>query len=521
MARGAVAGRAPKPRGRQAGQEERQARQERSIFGVPERFMRPRLVLLAAVAVLVGFGMLMVFSASSVTALSSTGDAAYYLKRQLVFVLAGTVVAIILAKVDYRFWVRQMIMPIWVVTLALLVAVIALGTDNGMGATRWINLGFFDLQPSEFAKITIIFTAANLAERYYDQGSLDWNHFLILLGVGVGLPLLLIIAQPDKGTTMVAGLTLIVMGYLAGMPKRLLLGLLVLAAIAFLFISLRDDYSRARFLTMFDPWADPYGNGWQLIQGFYAFGSGGLLGVGVGFSRQKYAYLPMAHNDFIFAVIGEECGLVGTLGLIAGFLVFLWAGLEIARHAPDLAGRLVAAGCTSIVLIQLFLNVLGVIGFFPLSGKPIPFVSYGGSSIIASLMLVGLVTSVSIHSSLPETAHDNVRRSWHEVDGAPASGLSLVGEPTPRSERRATDEAPARQGRSGLRVMEGGAGGRGKKNGAGAGRAKKGGAAGRKTKGAARGRVTTSGGRRRIDLGPSATDRLRGGRGGSGGARRR
>ena len=483
-----------------AGRQGRSDRPERSIFGVPERFMRPRLVLLACVAVLVGFGLLMVFSASSVTALNSTGDAAYYLKRQLAFIAAGTLVALVLAKIDYRVWVRQLIMPIWVVTLGLLLAVIALGTDNGMGATRWIDLGFFDLQPSEFAKITIIFTAANLAERYYDQGSLDWNHFLVLLAAGVGLPLLLIIAQPDKGTTMVAGLTLVVMGYLAGMPKRLLIGLLVFAAIGFLFISLRDDYSRARFLTMFDPWADPYGNGWQLIQGFYAFGSGGLLGVGVGFSRQKYAYLPMAHNDFIFAVIGEECGLLGTLGLLAGFMVFLWAGLEIARRAPDLAGRLVAAGCTTIVLIQLFLNVLGVIGFFPLSGKPIPFVSYGGSSIIASLMLVGLITSVSVHSSLPETTHDSARRTWREVDRGGEAELSLVGEATPRSERR-TSRSSGRAARDGLRVVEGGGAG------SGSGRAP-------------RGRVSESGGRRRIDLGPSATERLRG-RGGSGGGRRR
>ena len=443
-------------------------REQRSLFGVPERFMRPRLVLLACVVVLVGFGALMVFSASSVSALNSTGDAAYYLWRQLGFVAIGTAVAAFLAWCDYHVWVRTFLMPIWVLTVALLLAVIVLGTDNGMGATRWINLGFFDLQPSEFAKITIIFTAANVAESYYERGTIDFPHFLMLLGVGVGLPLALIVVQPDKGTTMVCGLTLVVMGYLAGVPKRYLFLFLGVAAAGFLAISLKDDYSRARFLTMFDPWADPYGNGWQLIQGFYAFGSGGLLGVGIGFSRQKYSYLPMAHNDFIFAVIGEECGLLGTLGVLAGFLLFLWAGLEIARHAPDLAGRLVAAGCTSIVLVQLFLNVLGVIGFFPLSGKPIPFVSYGGSSIIASLMLVGLIMSVSLHSSLPETAHDRERRSLRAVDGA---------------------ERPAeRPARSGLRVVEGGRGGGG----------------------APRGRVSESGGRRRIDLGPSATERLRG-----------
>ena len=195
-------------------------REQRSLFGVPERFMRPRLVLLACVAVLVGFGALMVFSASSVSALNSTGDAAYYLWRQLGFVAIGTVIAAFLAWCDYHVWIRTFLMPIWVLTVALLAAVIVLGTDNGMGATRWINLGFFDLQPSEFAKITIIFTAANVAESYYERGTIDFTHFITLLGVGVGLPLLLIVVQPDKGTTMVCGLTRVVMGYLAGEPTR-------------------------------------------------------------------------------------------------------------------------------------------------------------------------------------------------------------------------------------------------------------------------------------------------------------
>ena len=508
-----------------AARRERDAKRgERTIFGVPERFMRPRLVLLAVVAILVGFGLLMVYSASSVTALNSTGDAAYYLKRQLMFIGVGTVVAIVLAYTDYRVWARTFLMPIWVVTVILLVVVVVAGTDNGMGASRWINLGFFDLQPSEFAKITVIFTAANVAESYFEEGSIDWGTFVRLLAIGVAVPVGLILVQPDKGSTMVIALTLIVMGYLAGMPKRFLLALLILGAVGFLALSLRDDYSRQRLLTMFDPWQDPYGTGWQLIQGFYAFGSGGLLGVGLGFSRQKYSYLPMAHNDFIFAIIGEECGLVGTLGLLVGFGVFMWAGFRIARYAPDLCGRLVAAGCTSLVMIQLLLNVCGVLGMFPLSGKPIPFISYGGSSIIASLMLVGLVFSVSIHSSLPETSHDNVRHSWQIEDvEAGARGLSFVGEPRARSARGQSQPSSGRGGGS-FTVVEGGARGKGRAAGRGSGRGSgKGsgsgtGASGRGTgKGAVKGAGKGSGAsgtRKRIDLGPSASDRLRGGRGG-------
>lgn len=455
---------------------------EATVFGVPERFMRPRLVLVACVGILVAFGVLMVYSASSVTALSSTGDAAYYLKRQLMFAAVGICCAVALAVLDYRVWVRRFIMPIWVVTIGLLAFVIVAGTDNDMGATRWINLGFFDLQPSEFAKITVVFTAANLAERYYEEGSLSWGEFVKLLVAGVGIPLVLIIMQPDKGTTMVLGLTIVVMGYLAGIPKQLLIAFLALGVVAFLALSLKDDYSRQRLLTMLDPWSDPFDTGYQLIQGFYAFGSGGLLGVGIGFSRQKYSYLPMAHNDFIFAVIGEECGLVGTLGVLAGFAVFMWAGFQIARYAPDLSGRLVAAGCTTLVIVQLLLNVCGVLGLFPLSGKPIPFLSYGGSSIIASMMIVGMIASVSVHSSLPETAYDGARRSWQIEDEARGGGgLTLVGEP---AQRPARAEAPSRgRSRGGFTVVKGGSRQRGS---------------------------TGRGSRGRIDLGPSAGDRLRG-----------
>ncbi len=517
MTGGVATLRAPaKPTGRSAGKRrsrgekrkraEKRNDAERTLFGVPERFMRPRLILFAIVAILVGFGVLMVYSASSVTALNDTGDAAYYLKRQLGFVLVGTAAAVILARLDYRLWVKRFMMPIWVLTVLLLLLVLVAGTDNDMGANRWINLGFFDLQPSEFAKITVIFTAANLAQRYFEEGSLDWATFLKLLIAGVAVPLVLIIAQPDKGTTMVIALTLLVMGYLAGMPKLLLLALFVLGAAAFVFLSVSDAYSFQRLKTMLDPWSDRYNTGWQLVQGFYAFGTGGLFGVGVGFSRQKYAYLPMAHNDFIYAVIGEECGFVGTVGVLVGFAVFLWAGFQIARHAPDLAGRLLAAGCTSIVIIQLLLNVSGVLGIFPLSGKPIPFLSYGGSSILASLMLVGLIASVSIHSKLPETVHDGARRSLHEVSesrGAGGGGFSFVGEATPRSERGRTGGAG--RGGSGLRVVEGGG-----KSGKGS-----------RARGARRSQApgSSGGNRRRVDIGPNATERLRG-RGGSGPRRR-
>ena len=483
--------------------------------------MGPRLVMIATVAILTGFGLLMVYSSSSVSALESTGNAAYYLIRQGLLGGAGVVAAAVLAKLDYHTWTGRWHNALWLLTVVLLVLVFTpFAGGDAYGANRWIVLpGGMQLQPSEFAKIMVVITAASICQRYFEDGSLTWPEFLKLIGMGVGIPLVLIVFQPDKGSTMILGITIVTMGYLAGVPKHLLVGVLAVGLVGFLFLSLKDDYSRQRFLTMFDPWSDPFHNGYQLIQGFYAFGSGGLTGVGIGYSTQKYSYLPMAHNDFIFAVIGEECGLVGTLGLLAGFAVFAWAGFRIAKYAPDLAGRLIAAGCTTLVIVQLLLNVAGVLGIFPLSGKPIPFISYGGTSILANLMLVGIVLSVSVHSRLPETAYDSARRSWRmegapgEGGGAPSAaerGFSFVGEPHLRSERREGPDAgaatePAPSGRPTFTVVDGGrATARGARGGSGAGQR---GASGRVPR---RGRTTTdASGRQRIDLGPSAADRLR------------
>ena len=311
------------------------------------------------------------------------------------------------------------------------------------------------------------------------------------------VPLALILAQPDKGSTLIIVGTLLVIGYLADVDRRVLAAIGVVGFIGFAFLSLKDDYSRARVMTMLNPWADYYGAGYQLAQGFYAFGSGGIFGVGFGFSRQKYSYLPMAHNDFIFAVIGEELGFIGVLGLLAVFGALVWAGFKIARYAPDLTGRLIAAGCTSMFIIQAFVNIGGVLGLLPLSGKPLPFISYGGSTIMSSILMVGLLMSVSRQSRLPETEHDRQRASWsiaEEQDSFDApgfSGLTVVdggvgvGMPLPRSSRpKSSAQSSARPSRGVLRSRD---------------------------DNAPQGRITIdASGRRRIDLGPSASDRLRG-----------
>ena len=418
--------------------EERAARaQERNIFGVPSRFMVPRIVLAVTTFFLVALGMLMIYSASSITALTDpeVNDAAYYVIRQLSACGIGLVALAIIAKVDYHVWVRSLIPVIWIGTVVMLLLIFTSFAQDAYGATRWISVGGFSLQPSEFAKITVVLTAAYIATQYYEDLSIEYDQFVMRMALGVIIPLILILLQPDKGTTVICVVTLVFMGYLAGMPLRHIgivvgVGFCIIAA-----MSLRDRYSFERIITVLNPWNDEYGAGYQLIQGFYALGSGGLFGVGVGMSGQKYSYLPMAHNDFIFAVIGEELGFTGTILMLVAFMALGWAGYRIARYAPDLSGRLVAAGCTTMLLIQTYVNVLGVLGIIPLTGKPIPFVSYGGSSILSSLLLVGLIASVSLDSTLPETVFDARRRDWEVEDGGEEELFSLVGEATPRSER--------------------------------------------------------------------------------------
>ncbi len=477
------------------------------IMGVPARFMGPRLVFVACVLGLVAFGLVMVFSSSSILSLISKdagNNPAYYLTRQAGFALVGIVGAYFFYRVDYRVLVHRIGPAIWMGTVfALFLIFLPVAGQDAYGATRWIAVGPLHFQPSEFAKITVVLAAAELLDELHRSGGRLEGRFLAKAAVVLGVPLLLIVLQPDKGSTMICAVTILVMAYLSGVDWRVCLGVAVLGFAGFLVISLRDSYSRARILTMLDPWRDPYGDGYQLIQGFYAFGSGGLLGVGIGMGRAKYSYLPFPYNDFIFAMVGEECGLVGALGLVAAFALLLWCGYRIARYAPDLTGRLVACGCSTLIFVQMLLNVSGVVGAFPLSGKPVPFVSYGGSSIMASLMLAGLVLSVSRQSRLPLTEHDERRRDWSvtEAPRDPGPTGSFAGEATPRSAR--SSRADARQ-----RFIVLGGGARGEvsptrtASRAGSIRATPIGRTGARDRQA-------RGGRGRIDLGPSAGDRLR------------
>ena len=474
-----------------------------SIMGVPARIMAPRLVLIVSTLALVCLGIVMIFSASSVEAISEMGDAAYYVKRQAMFAGIGLLLAIACAKIDYHWLAGRLFVPVWAGTVLLLLAVYFLG-DETNGATRWVMVGPMRLQPSEFAKVTLAIAAAKVVNDFFGERTIDMPTMILRGSVYIGVPMALIFIQPDKGTTGIIVVMVLAVAVSAGVDTRPISRIALAALVVGLIASLATEYSRQRILTVLDPWSDPYGTGYQLTRGFMAFGSGGVFGLGLGMSRMKYSYLPEAHNDFIFAVIGEELGLVGTLAVVALFAALLWAILRVSRNASDFLGRLVAVAVAALIAAQFFLNAMGVLALFPLSGKPMPFLSYGGSSIMSCLMLVGLAVNVSLGSSLPETVHDVRRRSMTLAeeedtgvgephvhagthDAAPlatATGASRSGSTASRSVPLASPE----EARRGLRLVDGGSSASG--------------ALGRAERGSADGRG-------RIDLGPSASERLR------------
>ena len=357
-------------------------------------------LLLTATLCLVALGVVMVFSASSTTALlGDSGDSAYYLKRTLLFGVFGLVAMRILAlrgvTVIYR--LTPVIMA---VSIALLVLVLVPGMGVEVnGAKRWLGAGLFQIQPSEIAKVALVLHgAALLATRPRLTRSLpDMVPFLM----PVVAVCLLVVLEPDLGTAMVAGFTAVAMLIAAGAKMRHLV-LLGAGAAGFILLAIMIEPYRMERLTGFiNPSADPAGAGFQATQAQIALGSGGVFGVGVGGSLQKAFYLPEAHTDMIAAVIGEEMGLLGMVGLASLFGLFAYGGLRTAQRARDRYTKLLAAGLVSLVMIQATINLFAVLGLAPLTGVPLPFVSYGNSSLLVMLAAVGLLLNIADGARVP------------------------------------------------------------------------------------------------------------------------
>ncbi|HTG47284.1 MAG TPA: putative lipid II flippase FtsW [Actinomycetota bacterium] len=353
-------------------------------------------LLVASAGFLTAVGLVMVLSAGSVSAAQGYGgNSFWYFQRQVAYAAIGIGIAYVISRIPTARW-RVLALPLLGISAVLML--IASRPTSGTslyGASRWIDLGPVTLQPSEFAKLGLVaFAAAVLARK---SGKLDDpGHLLLPLGPVVAGVALLGLLQRDLGTTLILCGTVVLMLFVAGARLRHLLvggglGLLVAAYLIF-----GETYRRTRFFDAWlDPWADPKRSGYQLIQGLIAIGSGGWLGTGLGTSRAKWDFLPNAHSDFIFAVIGEELGLLGCLVVLVGFGVLLWAGIRIAIHAPGTFERLLAAGIVSWIGLQTVINLGAVTGLLPITGVPLPLVSFGGSALVVTLAGIGVLAGIA------------------------------------------------------------------------------------------------------------------------------
>ena len=384
----------------------------------------PRIILMLAVLSLLLIGLIMVYSASSVTALEEGTSATRQVLGQLLYALVGIVAAFILWRfIPYSMWVGNVVYGVWGVALVLLIMTSAMGNE-GYGAQRWIDIGPISLQPSEFVKIALVLIAVRII---YDfrSGMVEPRMTLIQIGLFIIMPVLIIyFAQSDLGTTLICLVGIFAVMWLGGVNPRIL-GVVVVVGILFMLFAIFGTGYRSGRMVYLDPWNDGeggYGTGFNIIRSYYAFAEGGLFGVGLGNSHEKFQYLFASDSDFIFAVIGEELGLVGALLVIVLFIVVLVCGLRIAALAPDAIGTMIAGGITTMLVFQAFLNIGCTIGVLPTTGKPLPFISSGGSSMIASLIMVGLVLSVSAAPTGEQRRREDLRVVRVNNGPAPRNG---------------------------------------------------------------------------------------------------
>ena len=361
------------------------------------RKLAPDKWLFASTVGLALFGVVMVYSASAVMAQNENGNQFYYVIKQGVWVAIGFIVMLLAMQFNYQqLKSRHIVYGLLLLSTLTLFAVFAFSSSNG--AHRWIKLRIFSVQPSELSKLAlVIFLAYFLEKRAGEEGNL-WRTFLPAGIVTCWLAGLIVI-EPDLGTALMLALIFAVMMYTAG-ARLIHLGLA--AAPAFIGIALLlifVPFRMKRLITFLDPWADPQGGGFQVVQSLIAVGSGGPNGLGFAQGKQKMLFLPFAHSDFIFAVVGEELGLVGTLAVVAVFALFLWRGIRTALLAPDRFGMLLSLGIVTSIVAQALFNISVVLSLVPTKGIPLPFISYGGSSLVPTLAAVGILLNVSQHAS--------------------------------------------------------------------------------------------------------------------------
>lgn len=366
---------------------------------MPYKRTNPDFILIVVTLTLLAVGITMVYSASAVWAAYKFDDSLFFAKRQLLFAGIGVIAMFFIMNVDYWTW-RTWAKLILIICFFLLIVVLITGIGMVRNGSRsWIGIGAFSIQPSEFIKLgMIIFLAKYLSEKqkYITTIKKGLTPTLGLVFLAFGI----IMLQPDLGTGTVMVGTCIIMIFVAGarIIHFSLLG--VLGVCAFIALVLSAPYRIKRITSFLDPWEDPLGSGFQIIQSLYAIGPGGLFGLGLGESRQKFFYLPEPQTDFIFAILAEELGFIGGSFVILLFALLLWRGMRIAIGAPDLYGSFLAVGIISMIAIQVMINIGVVTGLMPVTGITLPFLSYGGSSLTLMLMAVGVLLNISRYARI-------------------------------------------------------------------------------------------------------------------------
>ncbi len=350
-------------------------------------------VIISAVF-LTAVGVLMVYSTSSVYSLEMYGNANYFLLRHAIYLAIGLTCMFVLMKVDYRV-LRKLVYPAYLFGLALLIIVLIPGIGKEVsGARRWIDLGFLSFQPSELAKyILVLYLAHSLTKKRdkLDNFLVGFASHILIAGVYV----ILVLLEPDFGTATTMLIVLFGMLFIGEVKMKYLIPVGIVSIIFLCLAVVTKGYRMNRVMSFLDPWQDPLGSGYQAVQSFIAFALGGVYGSGLGDSSQKLFFLPQAHTDFIFSIIGEELGFIGIVLVIIGFAVLFVRSLKVSLRAPDLFGCYLVFGCILLIALQAGINMAVAVGLFPTKGLTLPFISYGGTSLIATLSAVGIILNVS------------------------------------------------------------------------------------------------------------------------------
>jgi cell division protein FtsW len=345
-------------------------------------------------------GVVMIYSASSIYALERYKDSLFFLKRHLSFIAIGAIFTFLVMAVDYRKF-AGFAKPILLFSFFLLVLVLIPGIGREVsGASRWFRFKFISFQPAELAAMALIIYVADFISRKAEAIKASWKVSLPVMFV-LGFLALLILAQPDLGTVLAIGTVVLIMLFVAGVNSRYLFSL-ILSTLPVLYVLIFSvPYRRMRIMAFLNPWADPKGSGFQIIQSQVALGSGGIFGAGLGHSKQKLFYLPAAHTDFIFSIIGEELGLIGTIAVIILFAVFIQQGVKIIRNAADKFGYFLSLGLVALIAFKAVVNIGVSCGLLPTKGLPLPFISYGGSSFIFDMISVGMLMNIAKTGECP------------------------------------------------------------------------------------------------------------------------